>query len=81
MIWLWLKDFIFGVFRLLIFAGYKRPVKKNAQCPGCGHRRGEIIFARTKFNDKEMAVIRHRCNVCGCQFDEEPYGIAKMPAN
>ncbi len=41
-------------------------IPENAQCPGCGHRRGTIRFSR------EQAAVIHSCLICSASWCEEP---------
>jgi DNA-directed RNA polymerase subunit RPC12/RpoP len=45
---------------------YFRQVDRNAKCPACGHRLGDIVFSA------EAKMLVHKCFVCRAEFGEKP---------
>ncbi len=49
---------------------YFRRVDRNAKCPACGYRFGDIVFS------VELRLLVHKCLICRAEWGEKPIMIA-----
>ena len=45
---------------------YFRHVDRNAKCPACGHRLGDVVFST------DLRLLVHKCFVCRAEWGEKP---------
>lgn len=56
--------------RLLQQLGQYTVVDPNAKCPACGGNDGKIQAVQSY--EEQRAYVQHTCNICGCDWPEEP---------
>jgi hypothetical protein len=49
---------------------YFRRVDRNAKCPACGHRLGDIVFS------VDLRLLVHKCFICRAEWGEKPLLVA-----
>ena len=71
MIWLWIRDALFWVLKLIIPPLPEEivpKIEKDAVCPGCGHQNGRLSIV----SKNGQLYVQHDCNVCRAQWWEKP---------
>ena len=50
---------------------YFRRVDRNAKCPACGYRMGDIVFS------VDLRLLVHKCFICRAEWGEKPLLVAE----
>lgn len=54
------------IFKARLQSGYFRKIRKNAQCPACGAKHGEIVY------NPEIQRVVHGCSECNAAWADLP---------